>query len=617
MAVSRAKKNKTPAGRRKPFNEKHIIGFLFSVCLVLSVFIGGLLIVLDQLKIPDISSVSHYRPLQTTLIYDRNGTLVDRVYEENRIVVPLNRMHPLLPKAFVAAEDSRFYEHPGLDSFSVLRALINNLKTGRKSQGGSTITQQVAKGLLLSPEKTYLRKFKEAILARKIDSLLSKDEIIYIYLNQIYLGEGAHGVEAASLIYFDKHASELDLGEIAILAGLPQAPSRYSPIKNLDRARARQRYVLNRMAADGYISDEQARNAYASSPEINRSRPGRRPYNGYYLEEVRKRAEQMLGVSLKRAGVRIYTNLDQDLQYQAQKAVQSGVEAVFRRQKKKGKTLRPEGALVCIDTCSGRVRALTGGTDYLRTSFNRAVQARRPAGSVFKPLVYGAAFEQGWSSDSVVVDEPLSIKGNGGKPWEPKNFSGVYHGRTTVGQALIHSYNIPAVKVLGRIGLQAVHRLAEESGITADLPPDLSLALGAVDVSLLEMSAAYLPFVCNGQYRQPTLIQRIENVDGKEIYRDGASSRQVLSPASADEMKGLLVRVVSDGTGKKARGLAGVSGGKTGTSDENRDAWFIGFNRNMISGVWIGHDRNQSLGEDENGGSTAAPVWLDFMEGRK
>ena len=618
MAVSREKKSRIPARRRKPLNEKHIVGFLFAVCAVLSLFLGGLLVVLDQLKIPDISNVSHYRPLQSTMILDRHGEVVDLVYEENRIVVPLDRMHPLLPKAFVAAEDSRFYEHPGLDSFSVLRALINNLRTGRKSQGGSTITQQVAKGLLLTPEKTYLRKFKEAILAKKIDSLLSKDEILYIYLNQIYLGEGAHGVEAAARTYFGKHASELSIGEIALLAGLPQAPSRYSPIKNLSKARARQRYVLNRMAADGYISDDQARKEYAVPVRISSNKPSRATYNGYYLEEVKKRAEQMLGVSLKRAGVRIHTNLDQHLQLQAQKSLQSGLEAVFRRQKQKsGHAGRPEGAIVCIDGCGARVRALTGGSNYLRTPFNRAIQARRPAGSVFKPLVYGAAFERGWSSDSAVVDQPLSIRGSDGKPWKPKNFSGVYHGRTTVGKALIHSYNIPAIKVLGRVGLQPVHRLARQAGISSDLPPDLSLALGAVDVSLLEMSAAYLPFVCDGLYSQPTLIERIEDLEGKEVYRHEHNSREVLSPEAAREIKRLLVEVISEGTGKKAQGLAGVSGGKTGTSDENRDTWFIGFNRNLISGVWIGHDRNQSLGENENGGTTAAPVWLDFMKGKK
>ena len=248
--------------RKKPVNEKHIIGFLFFVCLLLTGFLGTLLVTLKTLHIPDLRTVANYQPLEASVIYDNRGRVVERIHAENRTVVKLAEMNPLLPKAFVAAEDGRFYEHPGLDLTSVLRAAINNISQGRKGQGGSTITQQVARSLLLTPEKTYVRKFKEAILAWRIDTLLSKDEILYIYLNQIYLGEGAYGVEAASQVYFGKSASQLTLGEVALLAGLPQAPSRYSPIRHLDRAVARQRYVLNRMAADGYITSEAARDAY-------------------------------------------------------------------------------------------------------------------------------------------------------------------------------------------------------------------------------------------------------------------------------------------------------------------------------------------------------------------
>ena len=618
MAGSGEKKTKKVVRPKKPLNERHIMGFLFGVCVTLTGVLGLLLFVLDQLHIPDIRNVSHYHPLESTIIYDGNGVVVDLVSQENRIVVPLSRMHPLLPKAFVAAEDSRFFEHPGLDSFSVLRAFVNNVRDGRKSQGGSTITQQVAKGLLLSPEKTYLRKFKEAILAWRIDSLLSKDEIIYIYLNQIYLGEGAYGVEAASLTYFGKHASNLSVGEIAILAGLPQAPSRYSPIKHWQNAQGRQRYVLNRMAADGYITLDQARTAFTEHPSLQSSRFQSDPVNGYYLQEVKRRAEQMLGAPLESAGVRIYSNLDQHIQRAAARTVRNGIKAISRRRQQAGVQQKevgdPEAAIICLDGCSGRVRAITGGTDFLKTPFNRAVQARRPAGSVFKPLVYSGAFERGFGAATVVVDEPLSIPGSDGKPWRPKNFSGRYHGRTSIAQALVHSYNIPAIKVLKRIGVKSVHTLARQAGISSTLPPDLSLALGAVDVSLLEMSGAYIPFTCQGMYHQPTLINRIVTSEGEEIYRHRPRSQRVMSENSANEMKKLLTRVISEGTGKKAGGLAGNTGGKTGTSDENRDAWFIGFHNTSISGVWVGHDQNQSLGSKENGGSTAAPMWRSFMK---
>ena len=610
MAVSKNKKPASPSKRRKPYNERHIIGFMFGVGLVLTMFLGVLLFVLEQLNIPGIRDVSQYNPPQATLILDRHGKLVDLVAKERRIVVGLDKMPPLVPKAFVAAEDGRFYEHPGLDFFSVLRALINNIRQGGKSQGGSTITQQVAKGLLLTPEKTYLRKFKEAILAWRIDRQLSKDEIIYIYLNHIYLGEGAYGVEAAALTYFDKHAAELNLGEIALLAGLPQAPSRYSPIDHWQKAHKRQRYVLNRMAADGYVSESEANAAYNIAPKLAGS-AHRQGANGYYLQVVRKRAEKMIGGSLQTAGLEIYTNLDQRAQLEGQRAVRAGVAAVAARNS--GGNGAPEAALIALDGCSGKVRALIGGTDFSTTQFNRAVQAKRPAGSVFKPLVYSAALEKGWTTDTIIVDEPLSIRGADGKLWQPKNFSGKNYGPVSLSRALIYSYNIPAVKTMQQVGVKPVHQIARAAGISTELPPDLSLALGAADVSPLEMSASYQPFVCEGAYTLPTLIETIRTHGGETIYRHKPKQNAVMSRGSAGRVKSMLKEVISRGTGKRAAGVAGVIGGKTGTSDENRDAWFIGFQNQRITGVWVGHDRNQSLGRVENGGRTAAPIWRDYM----
>jgi len=583
---------------------------MFGVGLVLTMFLGVLLFVLEQLNIPGIRDVSQYNPPQATLILDRHGKLVDLVAKERRIVVGLDKMPPLVPKAFVAAEDGRFYEHPGLDFFSVLRALINNIRQGGKSQGGSTITQQVAKGLLLTPEKTYLRKFKEAILAWRIDRQLSKDEIIYIYLNHIYLGEGAYGVEAAALTYFDKHAAELNLGEIALLAGLPQAPSRYSPIDHWQKAHKRQRYVLNRMAADGYVSESEANAAYNIAPKLAGS-AHRQGANGYYLQVVRKRAEKMIGGSLQTAGLEIHTNLDQRAQKEGQRAVRAGVAAVAARNS--GGNGAPEAALVALEGCSGKVRALIGGTDFSTTQFNRAVQAKRPAGSVFKPLVYSAALEKGWTTDTIIVDEPLSIRGADGKLWQPKNFSGKNYGPVSLSRALIYSYNIPAVKTMQQVGVKPVHQIARAAGISTELPPDLSLALGAADVSPLEMSASYQPFVCEGAYTLPTLIETIRTHGGETIYRHKPKQNAVMSRGSAGRVKSMLKEVISRGTGKRAAGVAGVIGGKTGTSDENRDAWFIGFQNQRITGVWVGHDRNQSLGRVENGGRTAAPIWRDYM----
>ncbi len=615
MAAVTGKKKTTSRKQRPPVREKQVIVFLFSIGAVLSLFLVSLLVALDLLNIPDLRSVSHYRPPQTTLILDRRGAVVDRLFEENRIVISLDEMHPLLPKAFVAAEDGRFFEHPGLDFFSVFRALLHNLREGRKGQGGSTITQQVAKSLLLTPEKTYLRKFKEAILAWRIDTMLSKDEILYIYLNHIYLGEGAYGVETAAQTYFAKHASQLTLGEIALLAGLPQAPSRYSPREHWDLAHARQRYVLNRMAADGYITDDQAKAAFSMRSVMVQSEPGDAGTNGYYLQEVRKRAEQMLGQPLATAGVRIHTNLDQQMQREAHKALRAGLQEIGQRngasQEKGG---MPEGALVSFEACSGKVRALIGGSDFSKTPFNRAVQARRPAGSVFKPLVYSAAFEKGLRPDSMVTDEPISITGADGQPWRPKNFSGSFYGPVSLETALIHSYNIPVIKVMQRIGIKPVQELARRAGITADMPSDLSLALGAVDVSLLEMSAAYAPFVCDGNYVQPNLISTITGADNRLLYRVRNKGTPVMGAENGERMKTVLEKVISEGTGTRAQGLSGECGGKTGTSDENRDAWFIGFQDRTIAGVWVGHDRNESLGRSENGGRSAAPVWRSYLQ---
>lgn len=609
-------KNTRKTIRRKPFGEKHIIGFLFGVCLLLTLFLGGLLGTMVTLKIPDIRTVAQYRPLQTTYILDRHGNVVERIFKENRTVVPLSRMPELLPKAFVAAEDGRFFEHPGLDFFSVLRAALVNIKRGGRAHGGSTITQQVARSLLLTREKTYIRKFKEAILAWRIDSLLSKEDILYIYLNQIYLGGGAYGVEAAAQVYFNKHVEQLTLGEMAVLAGLPQAPSRYSPLRNPDLAIKRQRYVLNRMAADDIIGKETALRAFEEKLVLHRQMPTNILDAGYYTEIVKKRARRLIGNSQFNSGVRIHTYLDSRMQQAAVEAVRSGVRAAYGRQVRRGalKGKLPQGALVSLDTCNSRIRALVGGRDFATSQYNRASTARRQAGSAFKPILFSAALEKGWNSSSTILDGPLSIAGSGKTTWQPKNYSGRYHGEVTLAEALTHSYNTAAVRLLGKIGLTTVHQLSTRLGISSEMPGDLSLALGSLDVSLLELSTAYSPFLCGGVYSPPRFIDRIETIDGTVLINNNPEKERVLRANTAQEMRRMLNQVVYLGTGTRARGLTGGSGGKTGTSDDNRDAWFIGYNRAHLAGVWIGHDNNESLGSDENGGRTAAPVWRDYME---
>lgn len=610
-----AEQKKKPPVRRKrakSYNDKHIIVFIFGICLAANLLLGVMLFARYALNIPDINNVVHYQPLQTTYILDRNGNVIERIFVENRTVVPLKKMPDLLGKAFVAAEDGKFFEHPGLDFISVLRALINNIRKGRRGQGGSTITQQVAKSLLLSPEKTYLRKFKEAILAWRIDTLLSKEDILYIYLNQIYLGAGAHGVEAASQIYFNKHVWELNLAEMTILAGLPQAPSRYSPIRHPERAQARQKYVLNRMAADGYISSAQAKEAFSTKLTFGTEQADdlSNRDTGYYTQIVKDIASEALAVPLTQAGVTIRTFMDGAKQKEAILALQTGTGLVGVRNSGNA----PQGALVSLNPCNGEVLALAGGTDFIESQYNRAYTARRPAGSVFKPLVYAAALDKGWSVNATISDSPLEIKGRKGTIWRPKNFSGNYHGKVTLLEALTKSYNIPAIRLLQSVGVKSVHDIARKAGITSQLTPDLSLALGAVDVSPLEITAAYSPFICGGTWSKPRFIESITDSNDQYVYGQQKESRKVMSHSVAGSMKYMLEHVVTSGTGHGAAGLPGVSGGKTGTTNSNRDAWFIGFNNQILTGIWIGHDKNKSLGKHENGGKTSAPVWLNYMK---
>jgi len=594
---------------KKPYNEKHIIGFLFTISLSLTIFLGTLLLVLSLLKVPDIRSIAEYQPSQASEILDRNGNVIERIYTENRTVISLSQMPSYLPQAFVSAEDGRFYEHPGLDLWSVFRAFVNNVRSGRRGQGGSTITQQVARSLLLTPEKTYLRKFKEAILAWRIDTLLTKDEILYIYLNQIYLGSGAYGVEAASQVYFGKRARNLSLGEAAILAGLPQAPSRYSPYRNMGAALNRQRYVLNRMAADNYVTESSARSAYSRLVKLAEKPANRKKVNGYFIQLVKKQAEKIIGQSLNRAGVRIRTTMDSRQQKMAATALQKGLKNSFSGKQK------VQGAIIALDACNGQVRALVGGRDFNKSAFDRATQARRSVGSLVKPLLYAAAFEKGFSPASTLIDAPFSIRGHDGKEWKPKNFSGKYYGETSLRVALVQSRNIIAIKLLQKVGIQRVQKLLEALGISQPITSDLSLALGATGVSLLEITAAYSPFVCQGNYFAPTLISGIDSSSGRRVFRASPIGKKVLQPSVATDMKGLLTEVVRNGTGKRAGGLTTESGGKTGTTNDNRDAWFVGFSDRTLAGVWLGYDNNKSLGTGKSGGVIAAPVWRTFMKG--
>ncbi|NOQ46465.1 MAG: PBP1A family penicillin-binding protein [Desulfobulbaceae bacterium] len=614
MSTKPAKKRRsTPARRKNKYtnlSHTHIIIFLLSISGLVTLCIGTGLAWFLSLDIPDIRSAGDYRPLVATTVLDRRGQVIDAIHKEYRVVIPYSKMPRQLPAAFVAAEDSRYWEHGGLDIWSIFRAAINNIRSGRRSQGGSTITQQVTRSLLLSREKSYFRKFTEAVLAYRLDRMLSKKEILTIYLNEIYLGGGAYGVEAAARTYFGKKAKALTLGEIALLAGLPQAPSRYSPLKHPEKAKARQRYVLNRMAEEGIISAAAARKAYDEKLQLQES-DARKSINGYFSAYVRKQLEMQYGQNaLFRQGLTVSTTLDSRLQEQAARAVRHGTEKIAGRQKAKS---TPQGALIALDTASGRILAMVGGTDYTSSQYNRAVVAKRQPGSVFKPLIYAAAFEKGIPPDTIIKDAPFSIQNRNGTVWKPKNYSNKYYGPTSLTDALIFSHNIVTIKLLQKIGLNPPLKLAKKAGITASLKPELTLALGASPVSLLEMTGAYTVFANQGKYHAPVCITRVRDSCGRIRPWPQSEAKQVIHPDTASTLTSILSDVIGKGTGKNARGIARAAG-KTGTSDNNMDAWFIGYTPEITAGVWLGYDRNSSLGKGETGGRAAAPVWKEFMQ---
>ncbi len=604
QAASRGRRS-----RARPLSHIPVIVFLLVICGLATLCIGTGLAWFLSLNIPDIRSAADYRPLVATRVLDRNGREIDAIFREYRIVIPYHRMAPLLPRAFVAAEDSRYWHHGGLDTWSIFRAAINNLRSGRRSQGGSTITQQVTRSLLLSREKSYFRKLTEAILSYRLDRMLSKEEILTIYLNEIYLGEGAYGVEAAARTYFGKSAADLDLAEIALLAGLPQAPSRYSPLTHFKAARARQRYVLNRMAEEGIISAAAARRAYAEKLHLRRAGRAKKKRSGYFTAYIRRQLSARYGdQELYRQGLVVSTTLDSRLQEAAVRAIGNGVNQVRKRHRAKRP---PQGALVALNSTGG-ILAMVGGLDYGESPFNRAVVARRQPGSVFKPLIYAAAFERGIHPDSVIEDSPLVIRNRDGSTWKPKNYDNRYHGPTSLREALVHSRNIVTIRLLREIGIRPALELAKKAGITAPLRPELPLALGASPVSLLEMTGAYTIFSGGGLYHAPFGITRVRDRAGRVHPWPRQSARRVISPATARIMNSILAEVIGRGTGRQARGIPAAAG-KTGTSDNNRDAWFIGYTPSVTAGVWLGYDRSRSLGRGETGGRAAAPVWKEFM----
>ncbi len=679
--------------------------------------------------LPKITTLTDYNPAVITTLYSDDNRKIAEFYKERRIILPFSEIPDMLIEAFIAAEDARFYKHRGIDLISIIRAFFKNIEAGTIVQGGSTITQQVTKSFFLSPEKSYNRKLKEAILAYRIDKAFNKDQILYLYLNQIYLGHGAYGVEAASENYFGKSAKELDLAECAMLAGLPQAPSKYSPFRFPEKAKQRQIYTLNRMVAEGLITNIQATEAINVKLDIKPRVNWYIEKVPFYTEHIRRYLEKKYGsTKLYTEGLKVYTAVNIEMQKIGREEIEKGLRALDKRQgyrgplqhlapkeietfskelqveinktplekdtivkgvvvkidnkkdhvivrmgntqgimtledmewarkpnskvpyheksiKNPGQALKvgdvilvklkekgtkgdsenkweltleqipkAESALLAIEAETGYVKAMVGGRDPRETQFNRAIQSRRQPGSAFKPIVYAAAIDKGYTAANVIYDSPIvfhdKIQDN---KWKPKNYGAKFYGPTLLRTGLAKSRNIVTIKIAQDIGIDYVIDYARRLGITSHFNHDLSIALGSSGLSLLELVNAYSVFTNYGYFIEPCFVTKVVDRDGNVLEEHVPGREKVIDKTTAYLMTHLLEGVVQGGTGFRAKALNRPTAGKTGTTNDLFDAWFMGYTPGLITGVWVGFDEESSLGESETGSRTASPIWVEFM----
>ena len=681
------------------------------ILIVLGASVGAAFWYLWSSNLPYIGSLADYRPPVVSEIYSEDGEVIGRLWDEKRILVSLDEVPQRLIQAFVAAEDARFFEHPGVDFMGVLRALLNNLVAGKIEQGGSTITQQVTRSLLLkSTERTYKRKAREAILSMQIEKNFSKEKILFLYLNQIYLGHGAYGVEAAARTYFNKSTRDLNLQEAALLAGLPQAPSRYSPVAHLDRAKARQKYVLDRMLEEGYISKETHETALNAPLQIQSPTENVFEKAPYFTEHVRRYLMERYGRDVcYRGGLKVFTTVNVAMQCMAAEALSKGLRELDKREGYRGpirrlsspqekfsegegaeklkvphrtgdvvealvegvddgegqvlvrlaggelgrlplsemKWARPpdpavayyaarvkkpsevlkmgdvilvrlvdkgiapfawemaleqtpevQGAIFCMEPETGKIRVMVGGRDFTTSQFNRAVQSRRQPGSAFKPIIYAAALDWGMSPRTLILDAPyVSERNPDDEAWKPKNYSEKFFGPTLLRTALAESRNVVTVKILKEIGIDYAIQYARKLGIESHLNADLSLALGSSGLSLLEVTRAYAVFANGGQLVRPLFIERVLDRNGEVLEEHQPEAETVLSRETCYIMTDLLQAVVQEGTGWRIKALKRPAAGKTGTTNDLRDAWFMGYTPGFATGVWVGYDDQNAHGE--------------------
>lgn len=583
-----------------------MLGFCFKWLFVLGLWCGLILtaiIAYYAKDLPDITENATFERKTAIIVKDRRGEIVARYGDIVGNKVGIEDLPPHLVQAVLSIEDRRFYEHPGLDPLGLARAMIANLRAGKVTQGGSTITQQLAKNLFLSRERTYKRKIQEALLAFWLENKLTKDEILSAYLNRVYLGSGTYGVDAASRLYFSAPVKNLSLRQSATLAGLLKAPSRYAPTRNPGLSRERTEVVLNAMVDAGYITEEE-KNGQIKRPPIPTQKPSNELADRFYTDWIVDQLDDIIGTP--KEDLVIETTLDTKIQNRLAQAID---KTIARNGANKNIS---EGAGVIMRP-NGEVLALVGGHNYNLSQFNRATQALRPPGSSFKPFVYLTALEHGWSPDDTIIDEPIT-----GSRYRPKNFGGKYYGEVTLEEALTYSMNTAAVRLMKDTGPTAVLNTAERLGITSKLEPDLSLALGSSGITLLEMAGAYTVIANGGLQTTPYGITKITAKDDGEVYYQrpyNQSFKRVFNQYDIANITRMMSSVMEYGTGRGAA-FGPAAAGKTGTSNDSRDALFMGFTRELVGVVWLGNDDNSPM-KGVTGGSYPASIWRQVMSQSK
>jgi penicillin-binding protein 1A len=579
--------------------------------LTSSVVAGGLVgLAISFRNLPDVRVLRSYTPSETTHIYDVKGKVLASLHgEANREVIPLDKISPDLKRSVLAIEDSYFYQHRGVNPGAVVRAMRANWETGDTVEGGSTLTMQLVKNLFLSPKRAFSRKVAEAVLAMRVEQIFTKNQILEMYLNQVYWGHNTYGAETAAQSYFGKSATNLNLAEASMMAGLIQAPESLSPFANYKQAKLRQAEVLSRMQELKWITPEEAATARKQSLKLGQITSFRGSQMPYVTEAAIQELTKRFGRdALLKGGMRIQTTIDTKLQRLAEQVVQQGHETLLSQG-----VYADQMALVAVDPRTHFVKAMVGGVDYRKSQYNRATQALRQPGSAFKPYVYYTAFASGkYGPDSTVSDTPVSYP-DGYEYYSPQNYDGSFSGAISIRQALAVSRNVPAVRLGQEIGLNKVIDVCRTIGIRSPIEPVISLPLGAVDLTPLEMAGSYATFASNGWYSDTTLIVQVTDSSGNVLLDNTPKPQLVLDPWAVASLNSVLQSVIDSGTATSAK-LDRPAAGKTGTTSSERDIWFVGYVPQLATAIWVGNDDYTPIGYGATGGGFVAPIWRDFMQ---